>query len=66
MDNSLKHGLPNTVTLSNGEVIYDLQGEWDSFADGYGPWSGYGSYRNIIKIPQTGSSLVGMLKNGNQ
>jgi len=61
MDNSLKHGMPNTVTLSNGEVIYDLQGEWDSFADGYGLWSGYGSYRNIIKITQTGSSLVGML-----
>lgn len=61
MDNPLKQGMPNTVTLSNGEVIYHLQGEWDSFAEGYGLWSGYGTYRNIIKITQTGSSLVGIL-----
>jgi hypothetical protein len=60
MDNPLK-GMPNTVTLSNGEVIYDLSGEWDSFVEGYGSWSMYGTHRNIIKITQTGSSLVGVL-----
>ena len=41
MDNPLKQRMPNTVTMSNGEVIYDLQGEWDAFAEGYGRWSGY-------------------------
>ena len=61
MDNPLKQGMPNTVTLSNGEVIYDLSGEWDSFVEGYGFWSMYGTHRNIIKITQTGSSLVGVL-----
>ena len=61
MDNPLKQGMPNTVTLSNGEVIYDLRGEWDSFVEAYGPWSMYGTHRNIIKITQTGSSLVGVL-----
>ena len=57
----LKAGMPNTVTLSNGEVVYDLNGEWNSFVEAYGPWSGFGTHRNIIKITQTGSSLVGIL-----
>ena len=29
-ENPLKQGMPNTVTLANGEVIYDLSGEWDA------------------------------------
>jgi hypothetical protein len=61
MDTPLKKGMPNTVTLSNGEVVYDLNGEWNSFVESYGPWSQYGNHRNIIKITQTGSSLVGIL-----
>jgi hypothetical protein len=61
MDNPLKDGMPNTVTLSNGEVVYDLNGEWNSFVEAYGPWKMYGTHRNIIKITQTGSSLVGVL-----
>ncbi len=61
MDNPLKDGMPNTVTLSNGEVVYDLNGEWNSFVEAYGPWNQYGTHRNIIKITQTGSSLVGIL-----
>jgi hypothetical protein len=40
IDNPLKQGMPNTVTLSNGEVIYDLNGEWNSFAEPHGLWSG--------------------------
>ncbi len=36
MDNPLKQGMPNTVTLSNGEVIYDLIGVWDAFYENYG------------------------------
>jgi hypothetical protein len=57
----LKAGMPNTVTLSNGEVVYDLNGEWNSFVEPYGPWSEYNALQNIIKITQTGSSLVGIL-----
>ena len=66
MDSPLKDGMPNTVTLSNGEVVYDLNGEWDSFVEAYGPWSHYGTHRNIIKITQTGSSLVGVLMKDDQ
>jgi hypothetical protein len=61
MDSPLKDGMPNTVTLSNGEVVYDLNGEWDSFVEAYGSWEMYGTHQNIIKITQTGSSLVGVL-----
>jgi hypothetical protein len=61
MDNPLKKGMPNTVTLSSGEVIYDLRGEWDSFVEAYGPWKSYGTHENVIKITQTGSSIVGVL-----
>jgi len=41
MDYPLKQGKPNTMTWSNAEVIYDLNGEWDSFVEPYGPRSGY-------------------------
>ena len=61
MDNPLQQGMPNTVTLSNGEVVYDLNGEWDSFVEAYGPWKMYGTHRNIIKITQKGRTLVGIL-----
>ena len=61
MDNPLKQGMPNTVMLSNGKVVYDLNGEWDSFVEAYGPWSHWGTHENIIEITQTGSSLVGVL-----
>jgi len=57
----LKAGMPNTVTLSNGEVVYDLNGEWDSVPKVYGPWSDVAVKRTIIKITQTGSSLIGVL-----
>jgi len=33
MDNPLKEGMPNTLKLPSGEVIYDLNGEWDAFYD---------------------------------
>lgn len=54
-------GSKKTITLPNGEVVWDLNGEWDSFVEAYGLWSQYGTHRNIIKITQTGSSFVGIL-----
>jgi len=35
----LKAGMPNTVTLSNGEVVYDLTGEWNLSVKFYESWS---------------------------
>ena len=62
-DNPLKPGMPNTVTLSNGEVIYDLSGEWDAIYDNkqYG-----GTNKDIVKISQKGNEFVGIKLIGNQ
>ncbi len=53
-------GSKKTITLPNGEVVWDLNGEWDVFIENYGLWSQYGSYPQIVKITQTGSSFVGI------
>ena len=62
MDNPLKQGMPNTVTLSNGEVIYDLNGEWDAHFDD--DWLGTG--KDIFKITQTGNKFEGIKLIGSQ
>ena len=49
-----------TITLPNGDVVFDLNGEWDVLGENYGPWSQFGSSRNVIKITQTGSSFFGI------
>ena len=49
-----------TITLPNGEVVWDLNGEWDAFVERYGSGSQYGSYPQLVKITQTGSSFVGI------
>jgi hypothetical protein len=49
-----------TITLPNGDVILDMNGEWGAFAENYGPWSEYGSYPQLVKITQEGSSFVGV------
>jgi hypothetical protein len=53
-------GSKKAITLPSGEVVWDLNGEWDVFIENYGPWSQYGSYPQIVKITQTGSSFVGI------
>jgi hypothetical protein len=49
-----------TITLPSGEVVCDLNGEWDVFIECYGPWKEFGSYPQIVKITQKGSSFVGI------
>ncbi len=56
MDNPLKAGMPNTVKLSSGEVIYDLNGEWEAVYDS----GGYGTYKDIVKITQNDNQFVGI------
>jgi hypothetical protein len=53
-------GSMNTITLPNGEVVWNLNGEWDVFAEPYGPWVSVGSFKQICKITQEGSSFVGV------
>ncbi len=53
-------GSMNTITLPNGEVVWDLNGEWDVLVEPYGPWISIDSYKEICKITQEGSSFVGV------
>ena len=57
----LDKGTPNTVTLSNGEVVYKLDGEWSCV---FQPSLGDNA-EDIIKISQDGNTFVGIYINGN-
>ena len=59
-ESKLLQGSKNTLTLPNGDVIWDLNGEWDTFTEHLGAWSHLDSYPGMMKITQTGSSLVGI------
>ena len=59
-DNPLKEGMPNTVTLSSGEVVYDINGEWEVLVEHYGPWANFGKQTNFSEIKQEGASFVGI------
>jgi hypothetical protein len=47
-----------TVTLPNGDVILDMNGEWDARIENYGPNREFGSYPQIIRVTQNGSTFV--------
>jgi hypothetical protein len=51
-------GSKKTITLPSGEVIWDLNGEWDVFFEHYGSHPFPGTYPQIFRITQTGSSFV--------
>ena len=53
----LEKGSKNTVTLPNGDVIWDLNADWDSYSEHYGPWSEFGPDSPILRIKQTGNLL---------
>ncbi len=53
---SLDKGAPNTVTLSNGEVVYKLDGEWSCVLK----TSKFEEVEDIIKISQDGNTFVGI------
>ena len=58
----LDKGAPNTVTLSNGEIVYKLDGEWSCVLK----MSVRDKAEDIIKISQDGNTFVGIYINGNQ
>jgi hypothetical protein len=60
MDNPLKEGMSNTVTLNNGNVIYDLTGEWNAAFDS----GGWGKFKNVVKFTQKEDQFSGIVLNG--
>jgi len=53
-------GSKKIITLPSGEVVWDLNGEWDAFIENYGEWERFGTYPNVFKITQEGSSFTGI------
>jgi hypothetical protein len=53
-------GPKHTLTLPNGDVVWDLNGEWDCYTENHGPWATKGSSSDVVKITQSGSSFKGM------
>ena len=45
------------VQLPNGETVWDLSGDWDALIENSGPMAGYGTYPNVYRITQTGSTV---------
>jgi hypothetical protein len=58
----LKPGMINTVTLADGNVVYDLNGEWDAVYDN----KEFGINKDVVKITQEGNKFVGIKLIGNQ
>lgn len=58
----LSKNAPNTVTLSNGEIVYNMDGEWNAIIDD-SPW---GEFKDILTITQEGNKFVGIISKGNE
>ena len=58
---ALKAGMPNTLALPNGEVVYDLSGKWDIVTH----VSNFSTFNGVIDMKQDGNQFVGSLESGN-
>jgi len=55
-----EQGWKKTITLPSGEVVCDLNGEWDSLWQGRGEYQTVGRLRVAVKITQQGNSFEGI------
>jgi hypothetical protein len=53
-------GSKKTITLPSGEVVCDLNGEWDMLCENLGAYSWVGNLKDMLKITQQGGSFVGV------
>jgi hypothetical protein len=54
-------GSKKTITLPNGEVVCDLNGEWDALYENLGGYASLiGNLKDVLKITQQGGSFVGV------
>jgi hypothetical protein len=60
-----RKGGKKTVTIPNGDVILDMNGEWDVVGENYGVWSEVGADQDVFKITQEGSSFETIRMRGN-
>jgi hypothetical protein len=57
-----EQGWTKTITLPSGEVVCDLNGEWDGLWQDKGGWTSLGRLKSVIKITQEGNSFEGIRK----
>ena len=57
-------GPKKTITLPNGEVVCDLNGEWDALFHPYGDWSEFEDQTDVLNITQKGATFFGVKKIG--
>jgi len=61
-----EQGWEKTITLPSGEVVCDLNGEWDFLLIGRGEYKNFGQVSNVLRITQQGESFNGIRMIGNQ
>ena len=61
-----EQGWKKTITLPSGEVVCDLNGEWDSLWQGRGELAGFGRYKDVVKITQKDNYFEAIQTIGNQ
>ncbi len=49
----------NTARLPSGELVCNLNGEWNTLYEPYGSMQHFGSIKSLIKITQRGDKFVG-------
>ena len=59
-------GWEKTVTLSSGEVILDMSGEWDMINEGYGVLDFRGTFKDILTVKQDGAMFAAFKQIGNE
>ncbi len=59
-------GWEKTVTLSSGEVILDMSGEWDVVGGGYGIFSWYKGSPEILTITQEENTFTAVKQIGSK
>jgi hypothetical protein len=45
------------VQLPNGDTVWDLNGDWDALIENLGPQVAFGTYPNVYRVTQTGSTF---------
>jgi hypothetical protein len=46
------------IKLPNGLEVFDISGEWDALAEHYDSWAHFGTYQQLYKIAQEGTSFT--------
>ena len=60
-------GWEKTITLPSGEVILDMNGEWDDMGKGYGIFSPWGEFSpEILTITQEGNTFTAIKQIGSE